>query len=130
MIENFITGKSAVGTWVVLFVSNFLWIIETWSYKKTYEKKKKKKQNQFGNIGVFMICRMAQEIIFRFFPFSRSMILRGGGGGGGGVLASCEASANFFPGVVREIWLVPDLWAFHICNRRPPLNYSRKVINP
>ena len=59
-----------------------------------------------------MGSRMAQKIIFGLFPFSRNMILRGGGGGGGGgVLASREASANFFPGVLREIWLVPDLWA-------------------
>ena len=33
---------------------------------------------------------------------------RGGGGGGGGVLDSREASSNFFPGVLSDIWLVPD----------------------
>ena len=34
-------------------------------------------------------------------------------GGGGEVLASGEASANFFPEVLREIYLLPDLWAFY-----------------
>ena len=53
---------------------------------------------------------MAQEIIFRIFPFSRNMVFKCGGGG---VLASREASANFFRGVLREIWLVLDLWALH-----------------
>ena len=43
--------------------------------------------------------RMAQEIIFGLFPFSRKMILKGGGG----VLASREANADFFPVVLKEI---------------------------
>ena len=30
-----------------------------------------------------------------------------------GVLASREASANFFPEVLREVQLVPDLWALY-----------------
>ena len=37
---------------------------------------------------------MAQEIIFGLFPFSRNFILKWG------VLASREAGANFFPGVL------------------------------
>ena len=45
---------------------------------------------------------------WRIFPFSRKIILKWGGGGGG-VLASREASANYFPVVIREIWLVSDL---------------------
>ena len=58
---------------------------------------------------------MEQERIFGLLPFSRNMILKsGGGGGGGGGLASREASANFFPGLLSEIWLVPDLWALYI----------------
>ena len=61
---------------------------------------RKKNQNLFGNYGFFMSSRMAQEIIFGLFPFSRKMILKCGGGG---VLASREASANFFPEVLREI---------------------------
>ena len=55
-----------------------------------------------------MGSRIAEEIIFKLFPFSRNIILKWGGGGGG-VLAS----ANFFPAVLREIWLVPDLWALY-----------------
>ena len=37
-----------------------------------------------------MGCRMAQEIIFGLFPFSRDILKwgGGGGGGGGGVVAS------------------------------------------
>ena len=41
--------------------------------------------------------------------FEKNYIEMGGGGGGGGVLASREASANYFPVVIREIWLVSDL---------------------
>ena len=47
-----------------------------------------------------MGSQMAQEIIFGLFPFSRKRILKWGGGG---VLAPREASANFFPEVLREI---------------------------
>ena len=41
----------------------------------------KKNHNLFGNNGLFMGSRMAQEIIFGLFPFSRNMILQLGGGG-------------------------------------------------
>ena len=50
-----------------------------------------------------MGSRMSQEIIFGLFSFARKMILHWGGGGGGGVQASREASANFFPAVIRKI---------------------------
>ena len=52
-----------------------------------------------------MRSRMTQEIIFGLFPFSKKWYWSGGGGGGGGggVLASREASANFFPEVLKEI---------------------------
>ena len=53
---------------------------------------------------------------------------------GGGVLTSCKANANFFPGLLKEIWLVPDLWAlyglFRYAPDDPPPNYPWKVINP
>ena len=39
----------------------------------------KKNRNLFGNYGLFMGSRMAQEIIFGLFPFSRKMILKWGG---------------------------------------------------
>ena len=48
-----------------------------------------------------MRSRMTQEIIFGLFPFSKKWYWSGGGGGG--VLASREASANFFPEVLKEI---------------------------
>ena len=70
----------------------------------------KKNQNLFGNNGLFMGSRIAHEIICWLFPFSRHMILKWGGGGGGGVLASPEDSATFFPRLLNQIWLVPDLW--------------------
>ena len=57
----------------------------------------KKNQNLFRNYALFMGFRMAKKIIFGLFPFSRKMILKGGG------VASHEASANFFPEVLREI---------------------------
>ena len=58
-----------------------------------------------------MDSRMAQEIIFGLFLFSRNMILNWEEGGGGG-LASRKASANFFP-VLRDIWLVSYLWVLY-----------------
>ena len=42
------------------------------------------------------------------------------------VLASREASVNFFLGVLRDIWLVPDLWALQICKRTTP----EKLLTP
>ena len=51
-----------------------------------------------------MGSRMAQEKIFRLFPFSRNVILKSKEGGGA-ALASREASANFFPGFLgRSVW--------------------------
>ena len=39
----------------------------------------KKNRNLFGNYGLFMGSRMAQEMIFGLFPFSKKMILKWGG---------------------------------------------------
>ena len=66
-----------------------------------------------------MGSRMAQEMIFGPSYFREGWYWSMCGyvyvweEGGGGGLASREVSANFFPGVLTEIWLIPDLWALY-----------------
>ena len=64
-----------------------------------------KNQNLFGHNGLFMGSRIAQEITFGLFSFSRNMILKWGGPGG--------ARSTWSQCQLREILLVPDLWAVY-----------------
>ena len=52
---------------------------------------------------------MAQKIIIWALPTFEKHELEVRGGG----LAWRAASVKVFPGVLRDIWLVPDLWALY-----------------
>ena len=93
---------------------------------------REKNQNLFGNSEFYGLSNDAKNNFYALPIFEEhdSEVKRGGGGGGGGLLASRKANANFFPRVLREIRLVPDLWALqrlfrYITDDRPQTTHEK-----